>query len=197
MQTKSLIAGILSLFLSACIADSIRITESEFDTAYDYMNFSNYLAGKDTAVQIHGNPFSMDKAAFARALTQHMQGANEGEPTNFTTTPKYGDPDADTTNKEFRVIVAFNINPKPSTLCTAKKFRAKKSAQKPDPVLRIHLAWCFENDEHSTIIAETSMPKSAQDPRFRALIEQSVRDLFPQNHDYVLTEDHGSKRVDD
>ena len=144
MQTKLLIAGILSLFLGACSGDSIRIIDAEFDTAYDYMNFSNYLAGKDTTVQIHGNPFAMNKAAFAQALTQHMQGANEGMPTNFTTTPKYSD--AQTTGREFRVIVAFNANPKPSTLCTAKKIRAKKSAKKPDDVLTVHLAWCFENE---------------------------------------------------
>ncbi|MBT3792011.1 MAG: hypothetical protein HN658_08775 [Rhodospirillales bacterium] len=195
MQTKLLIAGILSLFLGACSGDSIRIIDAEFDTAYDYMNFSNYLAGKDTTVQIHGNPFAMNKAAFAQALTQHMQGANEGMPTNFTTTPKYSD--AQTTGREFRVIVAFNANPKPSTLCTAKKIRAKKSAKKPDDVLTVHLAWCFENDAHSAITAETSMPESAQDPRFRALIRQSVQDLFPQGHDYVLTQDHGGPKTND
>ena len=85
----------------------------------------------------------MDAAAFARAVTDRMQGANEGRRTNFTTTP------GKSAEKNLRVVMAFNAAPGGYDLCDGKAIETKPRKD----VLALSAAWCF-GDRQDSMVAE-------------------------------------------
>ena len=164
-----LITATSVLALAGCAQGAVRLQSELNQSTYDYSNFDLYHGHRDTEVVIYGNPFAMDAKAFADAVTRNMQGANSGLPTNFTTTPK-------TAEKNLRVVMAFNTDADGYRLCSGKPV-----ASRPQPqVLTLNAAWCWGDSFQSFVEAETGAVSGVEDERFRALVQQTILNLFPR-----------------
>ena len=173
------VAVAAALVLGACSAGHVRLQSEYSRSTYDYLNFSLYHAGRDTKVIIHGNPFAMETAAFEKVVTGNMQGANFGRRTNFTTTPgKSAEPN-------MWVVMAFNADIGAYDLCGGKYIKTRPRTHE----LRLSAAWCFDGRQDSVVEAEVGPATSVNDPRFRALVGQTVLNLFPQHMDRELRGD--------
>lgn len=172
-------AGCTAAFLAACSNVSLQ---SEYNpSSYDYRNFATYHGDRDTHVDVYGNPFGMDASTFAEAVTDHMQGANFGRPTNFTTAPG---PSAE---RNLRVVMAFNSPMATYNLCEA---RPTGGGERSDGLV-LKAAWCFDDREDSTVEARIAGATGPNDPRFRALVRETVLNLFPPRMDPELIWDNG------
>ncbi len=181
-KTKIFVAA-AALVVVACAPGNVRLQTDYNQSTYDHRNFDLYHAARDTKVVIHGNPFGMEAAAFAKAVTGHMQGANPGRRTNFTTTP------GKSATKNLWVVMAFNAEVGIYGLCRDKSFKTRPT----DGTLSLKAAWCFDGRQDSQVTASVSTPENVSDPRFRALIRQTVLNLFPRHMDQEFRRD-GSRR---
>jgi len=104
-------------------------------------------------------------------VTDNMQGANPGRRTNFTTTPgKSAEPN-------IWVVMAFNANIGVYEICKSKRIKTRRGSNQ----LKLSAAWCFDGRQDSLVEAAVGQVGDINDPRFRALIQQAVLNLFPQN----------------
>ncbi len=187
MSIKSAVAVIAAAFaLGACGGGAVRLQSEYNPSAYDYSNFALYHAARDTRVEVHGNPFNMDAAAFARAVTDRMQGANMGRRTNFTTTP------GNSAEKNLRVVMAFNAVSGGYDLCDGKTIETKPRKD----VLALTAAWCFADRQDSMVDATVGPAQGVGDQRFAEIIQQTVLNLFPTHMDYILIQDHDDELKD-
>ena len=187
MSVKSTISVILAaLALGACSGAVVSLQSDYNPSGYDHRNFALYHVARDTRVEVHGNPFNVDAAAFARAVTDHMQGANEGRRTNFTTTP------GKSAEKNLRVVMAFNAAPGGYDLCDGKAIETKPHKD----VLALSAAWCFGDRQDSMVEATVGPTKGVDDPRFKEIIQQTVLNLFPTHMDLILIREGGDERID-
>ena len=168
----------LALAMSSCSASTVRLNSEYAPTTYDYLNFSLYHADRDTWVVVYGNPFAMASADFGKAVTDRMQGANFGRPTHFTTTP------GKSAERNLRVVMAFNAEADIFGLCSGKV-----GIKPPESALRLTAAWCFGDRRDSLVEAEVNGANGVNDPRFRALIQETVLNLFPTHMDSILIND--------
>ena len=182
-KTKIFVAA-AALVVAACAQDNVRLQTQFNRSTYTHRNFDTYHADRDTKVVVHGNPFGMEAAAFAKAVTGHMQGANPGRRTNFTTTP------GKSAAKNFWVVMAFNAEVGINELCRGKRFKIRPSSG----ALSLRAAWCFDGRQDSRVTASVGAPEDANDPRFRALIRQTVLHLFPRHMDREFRRDRPRRR---
>ncbi len=175
-----------AIAIGGCSISGVHLSTLYNPSTYDHLNFSLYHAGRDTKVIVLGNPFAMASDDFAKAVTNHMQGANFGSPTNFTTTP------GKSAERNLRVVMAFNAETDYDELCSGK-VRVKTSA----PTMRLQAAWCFADRQDSIVEAKINGASGVNDPRFRALIQETVLNLFPTHMDRILIDDDGGGRRSD
>ncbi len=173
-----------ALVVAACAPGSVRLQTDYNRSTYDHLNFDTYHAARDTKVVIHGNPFGMEAAAFAKAVTGNMQGANPGPRTNFTTTP------GKSATKNRWVVMAFNAEVGIYELCRAKRFETRAS----EGALSLRAAWCFDGRQDSRVTASVAAPDDVNDPRFRDLIRQTVLNLFPRHKDREFRRGRSTRR---
>jgi hypothetical protein len=171
-----LLLCLAAITIGGCSGASVRLNAEYNRSTYDHLNFSLYHADRDTKVVVHGNPFAMASADFGKAVTGHMQGANFGRRSNFTTTP------GKSAERNLRVVMAFNAAEDDTyDLCGGKvDTRTSKGA------MRLSAAWCFGDRQDSFVEAEVNGAGGINDPRFRALIQQTVLNLFPTHMDREL-----------
>lgn len=189
MSIKSTVAALGAvLVVGACSGNAVSLQTNYDASGYDYANFALYHAGRDTRVEVYGNPFNMDTAAFAKAVTDRMQGANEGRRTHFTTTP------GTSAEKNLWVVMAFDSDSNSYDLCNGRIVPAKPSAD----VLTLRAAWCFSGREDSYVEARVGRPTSVNDPRFHEIIQQTVQNLFPlyKDRDLIRDNDDSDDRMD-
>ena len=163
-------AAAAALVLGACSTGIVRLQTEHNQSNYDYRNFALYHSERDTRVIIHGNPFGMDRAAFSKAVTDNMQGANPGRRTNFTTTP------GKSIQNNLWVVMAFNTDIGAYNLCQDQNIKTRAQGSRP---LSLAAAWCFDGQQDSLVEAEVGPARDVNDPRFRALVSQTVLNLFP------------------
>lgn len=163
-----LVAVAAAALLTACSADHVRLQTYRNKSTYDFLNFTTYHAGRDTRVHVRGNPFRMNPTAFARAVTDAMQGQNYGRPTHFTTSPG---PSAEA---NLWVVMAFNAEVGPYELCRGGPVTTRPLGT----TLRLSAVWCFDGREDSLVEAWVGAPDGVNDPRFRELVGQAVFNLF-------------------
>jgi hypothetical protein len=84
--------------------------------------------------------------------------------------------------RNLRVVMAFNAAEDDTyDLCGGKvDTRTSKGA------MRLSAAWCFGDRQDSFVEAEVNGAGGINDPRFRALIQQTVLNLFPTHMDREL-----------
>jgi hypothetical protein len=73
--------------------------------------------------------------------------------------------------------MAFNADLGASDLCRDKTIQTRAQGRRP---LALLAAWCFEGRQDSLIAAEVGPASNVSDPRFRALVSETVLNLFPQ-----------------
>ncbi len=186
MSIKSAFAVIgAALVLGAC-AGAVHLQSDYAESTYDFNNFSLYHAERDTLVVVHGNPFDMDAAAFGRAVTDHMQGANNGRRTNFSTRP------GKSAEKNLRVVMAFDADIGVYELCQGGPIKTKPRKDR----LSLTAAWCFADRQDSMVEATVGPVKGVGDPRFREIVRQTVLNLFPTHMDFILIRDRGGDRFE-
>ena len=176
-----LMVCLAALAIGGCSLPGVRLNSEYNPSTYDYLNFALYHADRDTRVVVHGNPFGMAAADFAKAVTDNMQGANFGRRSNFTTTP------GKSAEKNLRVVMAFNADTDSYGLCETDTVKARPTG----PTLRLTAAWCFGDRQDSLVEAEVDVSKGVDDPRFRELVQETVLNLFPTHMDYILIRDDG------
>ena len=181
---KAIALATTVVLMGACSADHVRLQSDYNRSTYDHRNFTLYHGDRDTKVIIHGNPFDMDRAAFAKAVTDTMQGAHFGRRTNFTTTP------GKSAEKNLWVVMAFNARVGIYQLCQGTDIETRPRSR----VLTLTAAWCFDGRQDSLVEAVVGQAKGVDDPRFRALVRQTVLNLFPQFKDREFIRDDGDRR---
>jgi hypothetical protein len=181
---KAFAIAVTVVLLGACSADHVRLQSEYNRSTYDHRNFTLYHGDRDTKVVIHGNPFGMDPAAFAKAVTGNMQGAHFGRRTNFTTTP------GKSAEKNLMVVMAFNARVGIYQLCSGGDIETRPQG----PQLTLTAAWCFDGRQDSLVNAVVGAAKGVDDPRFRALVRQTVLNLFPQFKDREFIRDDDDDR---
>ena len=175
LLSRIIFAGSLAL-LTACSTGGVRLTHQETDSAYDSGERAYAGAGRDLLVEIYGNPFDGDTAAFSGAVTDAMQGRNWGQRMNFTTTPG---PEARLT---YKVVLLFDP---PVTLLAQRlcSETAEVLAGKPTrgEGINVLAAFCRGDKALTEIKGYTDSAAGPDDRVFRDLVGQVTQGLFPPN----------------
>ena len=173
MLSRILLAGSL-MFLTTCSAGGVRLTHQQTDMAYDSGEVAYAGAGRDLLVEIYGNPFDSDTAAFPKAVTDAMQGRNWGQRMNFTTTP------GENARTLYKVVLLFNP---PVTLLAQKlcSESAEALAARPTPGGGINVlgAFCRSDKSLTEIKGYIETASGHDDIAFRELVGQVTQGLFP------------------
>ena len=173
LLSRILLAGSLVL-LTTCSTGVVRLTHQEIDSAYDPGEKAYAGAGRDLLVEIYGNPFDSDTAAFSGAVTDAMQGRNWGQRMNFTTTPG---PDARLT---YKVVLLFD----PPVTLLAQRLCSETTEELADRPTRgeginVLAAFCRSDKSLTEIKGYIKSAPSQDDTAFRELVGQVTQGLFP------------------
>lgn len=161
------------LMLAACAPGNVSLSHVHVDGVYGAGEFSYAGAGRDLRVDVAGNPFGGDQAAFGRKVTDSMQGRHWGPRTNFTTTPG---PDA---RDAYRVVMLFEP---PGSLNGAGLCEIAPSALPTEPGqdgLSLFGAFCRGEKVMTRIKGRVSGAAGPDDPVLRELVGQVTTGLFP------------------
>ena len=172
-RLRAAAATALLAVVVGCALGTSRVVV-DLSSSYDFGNFRVYHEGRDTRVQIHGNPFDTDAEAFAKAVTDRMQRQHIGRPTNFTTTP------GESAAELFRVVLVFNGelagSPDP---CSGGAYRPSAG---DEIQITLEAAWCYGSNAESQVLGVASGIEGADDPAFRQLIAAVTLNLFPRRN---------------
>jgi len=168
--------------LSACSGTGV-IDYVRLEPGYRPQQFAYAAGGRDLRVDLQGNPFAMPKDEFDSAVTDAMQGAHFGQPTNFTTTPR------DSAREGYRVRLLFN-GPTASSgriICAGEPAVVGPSPESGN--VRLLAAFCNAEYPLSYLSAHVGGIRDAHDPAFRDFMRDVTTNLFPpqnrqeQEHD--------------
>src|SRR5438552_3662173 len=101
MYRITLAATLMLTTLGGCSGTGI-IDYVHLEPRYRAQEFGYAAGGRDLRADVQGNPFAMPQNEFNAVVTDAMQGAHFGQPTNFTTTP------GDSAREGYRVRLLFN-----------------------------------------------------------------------------------------
>ncbi len=159
----------LSLMLGACAADtSVRTIYR----AGSHSRFAYAAGGRDMTTLIIGNPFALPKDQADRAITDSMQGKNNGPLTKFTTRP------SENARPRYRIVMMFNppLGMNTAALC------GDTGDLKPQATvgrIKVFTAFCSGGMIISDVRA--SLPAAAPtDPAFGEAIGRITRRLIPR-----------------
>lgn len=172
------VTAVMALGLTSACAPGAVSVQRDLNPSYNFQNFASYHQGKDTHVVIQGDTFGLDAPAFGEQVTAAMQGKNWGRPTNFTTHP------GPSATENLRVVMAFNAAPIQHGLCDGANVTPRKAGDKTT----LQAAWCWEDRTESYVRAWTA-PVRPGDPKFRELVAQTTRELFPPHMDKELIDE--------
>lgn len=159
-----------SLVLSACGA---RVVSGEPAPAYNPSEVSYGLGERDTRVTVFGTLGGMEPAAFARLVTDSMQGNIAGVPTNFTTTP------GDSARPDYWVAIAFAArgNIMNTELCGPGPIQ---TGEPTDGQLMVQGAFCRSGGALTQATGYADWPMDPQSPAFRDFVHDVAFALFPR-----------------
>jgi len=179
----SLAATLAFAALAGCGGTPI-IDYVHLEPGYRAQQFAYAAGGRDLKADVQGNPFAMPKEEFDATVTDAMQGAHFGQPTNFTTTP------GDSARPGYRVRLLFN-GPGASNgriVCADEPAIVGPSPESGN--VRLLAAFCNGPYPLSYLSAHVGGIRDAHDPAFRDFMRQVTTNLFPpQNRQ---EQDHNS-----
>lgn len=154
----------------AGVIDYVRL-----EPGYQPQQFGYAAGGRDLKVDVQGNPFAIPQDEFAALVTNAMQGAHFGQPTNFTSSP------GDSARADYRVRLLFNGAGTGRIVCAGEPAMIDPSPNRGD--VRLLAAFCHNQDPLSYLTAHVSGLQDAHDPAFRDFVRQVTSNLFPpQNY---------------
>ena len=176
MREIAVLAVLALAALGGCsragVIDYVRL-----EPRYQPQQCGSAAGGRDLMVEVQGNPFAISQDEFAALVTDAMQGAHFGQPTNFTTSP------GDSARPDYRVRLLFN-GPGASTggiVCAGEPATIGPSPNRGD--VRLLAAFCHNQDPLSYLTAHISGLQDAHDPALRDFVRQVTSNLFPpQNY---------------
>jgi hypothetical protein len=172
MRMTILSAALVCAPLAGCSGTGI-IDYVRLEPGYRAQQFAYAAGGRDLTADIQGNPFAMPKEEFDATVTDAMQGAHFGQPTNFTTTP------GDSARQGYRVRLLFN-GPGASSgriVCAGEPAIVGPSPESGN--VRLLAAFCNGDYPLSYLSAHVSGIRDAHDPTFRDFMQQVTTNLFP------------------
>ncbi len=184
-SARSAALGILAA-LAACAPGNVRLSQMEVVPNYSPGEFAHAGAGRDLRVDVLGNPFDAAQDAFARAVTDAMQGRHWGPRTNFTTEPG---PEA---RESYNVIMLFDP---PADLNSLRLCREDPAALPRDTAgegITLFAAFCRGSRSLTSVKGHIDGASGAGDPAFRELVGQVTNALFPP--DRGIGRDRGDSR---
>ncbi len=162
--------SLISIFaLSAC---STEILLGDVWRSGAPSEFAAAAGGRDMTTLIIGNPFEQAKDTVDSAITDAMQGHNNGPPTNFTTRP------GPSAAKNYRITIVFNPPPAvgPNSLCgDTSAVRGEDTGAR----LRLLAVFCSHGDPMSFAYGSTVAARSVDDPAVRRLMAKLTREMVP------------------
>lgn len=172
MRSKIWLPLFLGILVSAC-GGNVRLTQQEVSPVYKAGEFAYAGAGRDLKVEVIGNPFGGDPAAFGKTVTDYMQGNHWGPRTNFTTTP------GASARESYRVVMLFNP---PRTLVGMRLCREEASSLPSESgreEIVVFAAFCRRNESLTEIKGRIDGATGPGDPIFGDLVAQATNALFP------------------
>ena len=144
--------------------------------------FAYAAGGRDLTTIVVGNPFKQPKAEVDKAVTDAMQGHNQGPTTHFTTTP------SDSARAGYRGVVFFNPPINLNSACDPISALSTGAGAATDGRLTTTFAFCSKE----TLLSEVngSIPATAdpQDTNFRQLLAQMTRTLEPNEDPFTKSD---------
>ena len=175
MSVHRLLASLAGLLLSACAASSGGVVLTHNYIGYSYYGSElGYAADKGgMPTSVVGNPFSVEKASFDRAVTDAMYRKNPGIAVRFST--EIDDPQ----RWLYRVIMYFDppVGISGNTACNPEA--SLRSVPEKGDRLVLLAAMCRGNKSLTEIRGTTTRGSSADDPHFRSMITQVMFNMFP------------------
>ena len=184
MSVRGLIVLMAALLLSACAASSGGVVLTHNHISYSYygseLSYAADKGGMPTAVA--GNPFSVDKAGFDRAVTDAMYRQNPGIAVEFST--EIDDPQ----RWLYRVVMYFDppVGISGTTACNPEA--SLRSVSEKGNRLVLLAALCRADKSLTEMRGTTVRGVSADDPNFRALITQVMYNMFPARNPHHSNE---------
>jgi hypothetical protein len=160
------------LALAGCTGTGV-IDYVQVKPGYRPQQFAYVAGGRDLMTDVQGNPFAMPQEEFNAAVTDAMQRAHFGPPTNFTTTP------GETARLNYRVRLLFNG---PTASTGAAVCAGVPAIIGPSPgagTVRLLAAFCNGERPMSYLSAHVDGVRDAHDPAFRDFMRQVTTNLFP------------------
>lgn len=164
---------LVSLLAAACTPGGAILTHQYINPLYGAGQFAYAGAGRDLRVDVVGNPFDGDPAAFGRAVTDAMQGRHFGPATHFTTTPG-GD-----ARSAYRVVMLFDppLSLNPMRLCDDPP--STLPTQAGQGRLFVFAAFCRGSKALTSVKGGIAGAAGPDDPAFRDLVGRVTHALFP------------------
>lgn len=135
--------------------------------------FAYAAGGRDLQTNVIGNPFSRPKADVDLAITDAMQGKNQGPTTHFTTTPSAN------ARTDHRVVVILNPPINLSSEAACGPASSIESGPSADGRLRAKFAFCTKQNILSEVNGSVPATDDPRDPDFRLLLALMTRMLVP------------------
>lgn len=172
MRTAALFLSVL-LASAACSTGGPILTHQNIDPLYGAGQFAYAGAGRDLRVDVVGDPFGGDPAAFGRIVTDAMQGRHFGPATNFTTTPG-----ADA-RSAYRVVMLFDpsLSLNPALLCSDPP--SSLPVQGGQNRVSVFAAFCRGGKSLTSVKGGIASASGPEDPEFRELVGRVTHALFP------------------
>jgi hypothetical protein len=176
-RTTSCFLALAAILALAGCAGAAIVHGTDIDDGYSTAEIGYAAGGGGLGVEVIGNPFGGDDAAFAAAVADAIQGANSGPRVRFVPPPEA------TPRPEYRLRMIFN-GPEASRagIFCAGTPTVPASAGAED--LRVLAGFC-RGDRALTYLAASTGPASGpDDPAFRYFLRQVTAQALPANRGF-------------
>ncbi|MCA1909995.1 MAG: hypothetical protein LDL39_16710 [Magnetospirillum sp.] len=162
-------AAVLAALTSAC-EDGPATVPGGWRSAAVWSTMVHASAQGPLWVEIHGRPFAESQPGFGDKVAAAMTNQLVGRPLTLTA---HRDQAA---KPEFKVVLAFNppANADPRDLCAG----SVATAAQPGDKVTVLAAFCDKSGLLASVQGWVAKVGDVDDPRFRRLLAQVVRDLF-------------------
>lgn len=167
-----LVPAVMALALAGCTG-ATRVYNVEVTPSYTLAEFGYGAGRRDLRTTVRGDPFAMGEERFAAAVVDALQNHQpRPQPTHYTLAPG---PDA---RPAYRAVFVFDGPPATGRAICMDPPALPRVASEPDRV-RVLAAFCRHAGVLTRVTGAVDGAQGVDDPRFQALLNQLVAQLFP------------------